>query len=231
MPYAADSTQAGYLGPTTDTLEGNTWEDFLQEVVVGITALDPTLVRPRWQQVPPNTPDVNTTWASVGIMDTEADWNPVNLHNGYPDPGNELLIRHEVVRFMASFYGPDAVMTADHLRDGLFIEQNRAALRANSVGIIEVEGVVRNADIFRQQFRDRVDITILFKRQVRRYYQVRNLVQAKGIIYGNDFGGRVVQAPIDTGDVSLETFWDPPTSRSTQAGTVWDDGLTRWDVL
>jgi hypothetical protein len=203
MSYVADSTQAGYLGPTTDTIEGETWENFLQAVVAGITDLDPTLVRPRWQPVPPNTPDVNTSWASVGIMETESDWNPVNLHNGYPDPGNDLLIRHEVVRFLASFYGPNAAILADHLRDGLFIEQNRAALRANSVGVIEVQGVVRNAELFRQQFRDRVDITVMFKRQVRRYYQVQNLVRAQATIIANDFGSRVVEAPVDTDNVPL----------------------------
>lgn len=48
-----------------------------------------------------------------------------------------MLRRHERVTLLASFYGPNAQTNAGWPRDGLFIDQNQAALCANAVGIID----------------------------------------------------------------------------------------------
>jgi hypothetical protein len=182
MPFVPDSTQAGFLGPVTDTLEGIAWENFLQELVAGITGLDPALVRPRWQPVPPTTPNVSVDWVGCG-------------------EGIDILRRHENVTYSCSFYGPHSADLAAILRDGILVEQNRAVLRVNAVGLTEVTEVRRATELFREQFRDRHDLNILLKREVRRTYNVRNLSRAIGTITATDFADRTLESGFDTGDV------------------------------
>ena len=196
----SDSTQPGYLAPQTETLEGVSWENFLQELVAGVSGLDPTLVRPRWQPIPPNTPDVTVDWCAVGITRVESDWDPVRLHYSQ-EPGYNRLHRHEIVTYLCSFYGPHAVEFAGVLRDGLFIEQNRAVLRVNAAGLVEVSEVRRTADLFREQFRDRFDLDVVLRREVRRVYLIRNLLRSRGPIIANDFGDRVIETEFDTDEV------------------------------
>jgi hypothetical protein len=198
MPFVPDSTQAGFLGPVTDTLEGIAWENFLQELVAGITGLDPALVRPRWQPVPPTTPNVSVDWVGCGITATEADWQPYMEHR---DEGIDILRRHENVTYSCSFYGPHSADLAAILRDGILVEQNRAVLRVNAVGLTEVTEVRRATELFREQFRDRHDLNILLKREVRRTYNVRNLSRAIGTITATDFADRTLESGFDTGDV------------------------------
>lgn len=224
MTYAPDSTQPGYLGPTTLNVEGDTWEDFLHDVIAGVTGLNPTLVRPRWQAQPPVTPAVNVTWCAFGVMNTTADYEPWINHYG-TDPAHDLLQRMERVTVLTSFYGPLAQETASVLRDGLYIDQNRAAFRANAVGIIEVDDILRTSDLFREQFRERSDLNLILRREIRRSYNVLNLVRARGPLTGNDFGLGTVTTEYDTGVIPgvPQTTWDG-------GATTWDGGSTVWDV-
>lgn len=201
--YAPDSTEAGHLGPTTLHPEGGSWEDFLHDVIAGITGLDPTLVRPRWQAQPPTTPAVNMTWCAFGVMHTDADYEPWIGHYDTPDPGLDLMQRMERQTVLSSFYGPYGQELAAVLRDGLFIDQNRAVFRANAVGIIQVDDIIRTADLFRQQFRERSDLNLILRREVRRTYNVRNLLRAQGNVIGNAALGseRTVTDTFDTDQV------------------------------
>src|SRR5215472_15859820 len=73
MAWVPDSTTAGYLGPILGTgpvLQDDQWDDFLHDVLAGVSGLDPTMVRPRWQVVPPNVPDFKTDWLAFGITET-----------------------------------------------------------------------------------------------------------------------------------------------------------------
>lgn len=198
MPFVLDSTQAGYLGPVTETLEGDAWDNFLQELVAGITGMNPDLVRPRWQVTPPTTPDVTVDWVGLGITRTDADFAPFVQHL---NNGTDILRRHEHVTLTCSFYGPRSFELSSYLRDGIYVEQNRAVLRANSIGLVEVTEVVRAAELFREQFRDRHDLDIMFNREVRRIYNVRNLARSVGTITAADAAGRTLESGFDTGDV------------------------------
>lgn len=233
MGYAPDSTQSGYLGPTDEMLQGDPFDDFLQEVVVGITNLPPELVRPRWQPQPPTTPAVNVDWCAIGVMSIASDFEPWVNHFGMePEPGEDVLQRMERLVVLASFYGPDAQTYAMTLRDGIYIDQNRAAFRANAVGIIEIDDIVRNAELFREQWRNRSDLNMHLRREVRRIYQVRNLLRATGPIIANSQGTRTVTVQYDTAGLGgpppavgvSPTVWDD----SPDGPTVWDYGETEW---
>jgi hypothetical protein len=200
MPYAIDSTQAGYLGPDTKTLTGDNLEDFLHDVIAGVVNFDPTLVRPRWQPQPPTTPHVTVDWCAFGIMHTEADYSAYVAHVNVPDGvGYDVLQRQERVTVLSSFYGPNAEENAAVLRDGLFIDQNRQFFRSNGLGIIEVDDILRTSELFRQQWRQRSDLNLILRREVLRTYQVRNLLRAKGPIIANSPAGeRTITTEFDT---------------------------------
>jgi len=231
MTWAADSTEPGFLGPApTESLDQLSWENFLQECVAGIIGLPGELVRPRWQQNPTPTPDVSIDWAACGITRSVAQFSPYMHHYATPDPGLDIMGRTEQVFYRVSCYGPHAGDNIAILRDGLFVDQNRRLWRENSVGLVEAERIDHVPEPFRQQWRDAYHLEIILNRQVRRQYNVRNLLRAKGTITGNDFGQRTVTVPYDTDTARLaeRTIWDVGHGRTGE--TIWDDGLTVWDM-
>jgi hypothetical protein len=197
MPFSPDSRTAGYLGPVApEPIEGNAFEDFLHDVIAGVTGFDNTLVRPRWQEEPPNIPPFGTDWVALGVTEASADFTPVIVHDpaGNGGLGTDELQRHETVTVMCSFYGRNASKFAGWLRDGLFLDQNRAVFRANAVGLVEIQPAIRNAEKFRERWWDRVDLTVVLRRQIRRTYNVMNILRVTGTIT-SDTG---VVSPFDT---------------------------------
>src|ERR1700694_2060232 len=128
-----DSSTGGYLIPSAAPapLEGQALLDFLQGVIVGITGLAGTMVRPVWQSGPPNIPDAGTAWCAFRITTRPSSTFPHVKH----DPagqGADALQRHEALHVLCSFYdlgsGGQADGLAALLRDGLSIPQNREIL-------------------------------------------------------------------------------------------------------
>lgn len=199
MAWVQDSRSAGYLGPeaSPQPLQDDPFTDFLQQLVAGITGIEGSLVRPRWQSEPPNQPDINVDWAAVGVTDTQADPYPYMRHVSDGD-GHDELIRHESFTLFTSFYGPNGERNATYLREGIFVDQNRAELRRNGMALQETGGFTRLPELFRQRFRSRIDMNVIFRREIRLNYAVRNLVSAKGTIIGNDAGNRAVTVDWDS---------------------------------
>jgi hypothetical protein len=232
--YAPDSTQPGYLGPTTQTPNEAQLENFFHDVIAGVVDMDPTLVRPRWQPQPPTTPEFNIDWCGFGITHREADATAYVAHVNVPDGvGYDIFQRMERLTVMASFYGPNAEDNAALLRDGVFIDQNRALFRANGLGLIEVDDIMKSAELFRQQYRDRADLMLYLRREVRRTYQVRNILRARGPIEANPPGSPdTITDWWDTGEAAsqVQTTWDQDWNEGGE--TVWDgpDEFTDWDI-
>src|SRR5262249_50821054 len=112
--------------------------------------------------------------------------------------GADLLQRQEKLYILGSFYGPHADEIAGVFRDGLWVEQNTAVLRANGMGLIEVDELTTNAELFREQWRYRVDVDFVLNREIRRVYNVRSLLRSQGVIHNNP--------PGTTG--TTDTDWD-----------------------
>lgn len=53
----------------------------LQSAVVGITGMNPKMVRPRWQVQPPNQPANDVDWCAIGVRDRTQDVYPYTSHN------------------------------------------------------------------------------------------------------------------------------------------------------
>jgi hypothetical protein len=209
MPFAEDSREPGYLGPSpTETLIEVDWENFLQTTVAGIIGLPGNLVRPRWQPNPPPTPDVSVDWAACGITRTVANFEAAIQHYGDMTgglAGYDRVRRQERITYRVSCYGPHAGDNCAMLRDGLYVEQNRQFWHLNAVGLVEAQQIDHVPELFRQQWRDRYDLEIILNREIRRIYLVRDLVRSTGVIIGNPPPGeRTIEDDWDTGPPPVE---------------------------
>lgn len=208
MAWVPDSRQAGYLGPTSVSQpEGTSFEDWLHDLFAGITGMPGNLVRPSWQWTPAPRPDVNTDWMAFGINSKLSDFTPAHVHRDTGD-GYDIVQEHEIVEIITTFYGPNVDYNVNILRRGLFIDQNRAAMRAAGVGLIET-GIARFVpEVFNERWWSRGDMIVNLRREVRLTYPVLTILRAQGPIIANDFGSRVIQNEWDTGRVDPESKGD-----------------------
>lgn len=165
------------LGPADD----RALDDILQRLVVDLTGLPGSLVRPRWQPTPPARPPAETDWCAIGVQSLTPDANAWMGHDPAAE-GNDVLRRHELIEVLASFYGPNCRGYAGLLRDGLQIAQNRDAIRAQGIGCVEAGATRPVPDLVNQQWLPRCDILLTFRREIVRTYPVKNLLSASGSI-------------------------------------------------
>lgn len=193
---ANDSSTGGYLvqqltpfwqqnpplGPLL-ALEGTVLEDFISALLVGLTGLDQTLVRPAWQPEPPNTPALGSDWVAHQIIDSDPDFNAVELHN---DDGqgnmNDTFIRHEEITWRLSCIGPNAWKYAGLIRDGLQVEQNRAVLISVGMGLVECGRATPAPMLVKDRYRYRVDLSLTLKREIQRTVPIDSLASASGTL-------------------------------------------------
>lgn len=172
------SATGGFLLPTsTAPAEDQALEDFIHDLIVGVTGIDATLVRPRWQPTPPKQPSANTDWCAFGVTETDADEYASRVHDPAADSGNGVdnVHRHSTVSILASFYGPNGQGNASLLRDGLQVPQNRETLYGASMGFLEASRIIVAPALINAQWVRRFDITVLLRREVVRTFAVQNV--------------------------------------------------------
>lgn len=191
------SATGGALSPAVSPapLEGQTLNRFIQQWIVGITGLDGTMVRPRWQAEPPNIPTAGTAWAAIGITSRPSDTYPYVRH----DPtglGSDELQRHETLNLLASFYDLGTNGLADNyaalLRDGAAIPQNLEPLTVAGMALVETGDPVAVPSLLKTRWLYRVDLPVSLRRQINRIYPVENLLSSQGTLLANDAGTGVV---------------------------------------
>lgn len=162
-------------------LEGKALSNFLQAWFVGLLAIDPTAVRPRWQADPSNIPTAGDYWVAFGIRKRVADTYGMAQH--FPDAnegfGADLRMRHETIDILVSFYDLGVNGQADALAalfaDNVLIEQNRWPLDQNGFGILEVVEAIQAPSLFKERWQYRVDLGVVLRRQMRRIYPIHNV--------------------------------------------------------
>lgn len=184
MP-AIDSTTVGYLAPAPPGPEyDNDLQDIFQAFCVGVTGLDGTVVRPRYQPNPPNMLDQSVNWASIGAQVMERQWDAFVQHN--PDAasglGESTVSGSEIIHITFSFYGPLCQSYASILRDGMSVGQNRDQLTAKAIKFVEFMAPVTLPVLLKDTWNRRVDLKGVFNRWVQRTYSIRHLASASGTI-------------------------------------------------
>lgn len=170
----ADSSTGGYLSPTgTPPLDDQALDRFFHDLFVGVTGLDPTLVRPRWQAEPGNMPARNTTWIAQGVTEMRDDgvaWQEFNrATQAY------ALCRNQVIVNRLSFYGPSAGATEALVRDGLGLDQNRESMNTQGIALVRVGDPRVMPLLTNEQWVRRIDVPITFRRLISRTYPVLSL--------------------------------------------------------
>lgn len=183
MPPNTSAT-GGYLVPSsTAPLQDDGLADALQEMVVGITGLDPTLVRPRWQAVPPKQPEATVNWAAVGETRIDNDTYAAILHDPAGE-GSDTLYRSQVLEVVASFYGPNRYGYATLFADGLLIPQNNEAIQRNGLFLMDPGSVVLGtSELVNMNWIPKADVRVTFSRQIARTYPILNVLEAEGTIH------------------------------------------------
>ena len=194
---ANSSNVAGFLQPTsTPPVEDLALDTLLQTIIVGIVGLSGSLVRPRWQNPPPQQPAITVDWCAVGIIDEDSDDYPKIMHRPAGDGSDELL-RNETISVLASFYGPNCRGNAKILRDGIYVAQNRDAIRAAGFEVTLATRLVGAPELVGQQWVRRSDLSFTLQRTVSRTFNVFNILSASG------------QLTPDSGDVEN---WSAPAA-------------------
>jgi hypothetical protein len=173
---ANDSSTAGYLLPdgSPTPVDGLTFEDFIQSLIVGITGLDGSKVVPMWQPEPPNYPG-NVNWCSFNINNRVADYDSVQMENA--TTGHADYQRHEFFEVGCSFYGPNNDEKATAWRDGLLIAQNREGLQIAGIGYVGSSAINQVPFLYKNSWVRKIDVKIKFKRMISRSYPVLTFLE------------------------------------------------------
>lgn len=177
-----DSATGGYLVSTTSQAlpGGLTLTQFIQTVLVGVSALPGTLVRPKWQLNPPKQPDVGVDWLAFAIVEGVPD---SNAYVGMDADGISIFQRQVQFEIQCSFYGPNAQEIAGLVRDGFQIQQNVEALRAANMGYAAIAPARSIPDLVNERWVNRVEQTVFLRRQIQRSYPILPIVSAEGTIH------------------------------------------------
>lgn len=190
-----DSSTGGYLLPNPTavpvSLQDADLDNFFQQVFAGLTGIDGSLVRPSWQQVPPNQPDIDTAWMAFGITEQPADTYAYEIHNP-ENNGSDYLSRNEQLDILCSFYGPTARSNAAIVRDGLQVSQNREVLMLGGIALISCGTIRRVPTIYNARQYLRVDMMVYFRRQIVRTYPILHITTA-GIVLETDNTPQIIE--------------------------------------
>lgn len=170
-----------YLKPqnTRALPNGFTLDQFIQTVLVGVSGIDPQLVRPEWQKDGPKIPDVGVNWLAYGITQAPPDANGYIGMNG---DGVMLSQRHADLMVMCAFYGPQALDYATIVRDGFQIPNNRSQLSLANMGFVSTGAPLHIPDLVNERWVNRYQLEIRLRIETERTYDILSLLGAHGTI-------------------------------------------------
>jgi hypothetical protein len=173
------SATGGYLLPIgTAPADDQELDRIFHDLFVGVTGIDPTLVRPRWAIEPANMPPLGSSWIAQGVTDRRDDAVASQL---FDDAIGMTVTRNQELDNLVSFYGVGAAALEALVRDGLSLDQNREAVNALGIALVKV-GNPRNASmLINERWAKRIDVMITFRRSIVRDYPILSLTSANVI--------------------------------------------------
>jgi hypothetical protein len=178
---ANTSATGGYLLSTQTPVDDEALENFIQTVIVGVTGLPGSMVRPAFQPNPPKRPNIGTDWCGFSVSSDKVEAG--YAYNELREDGLEQKQqRHEDVVVRCSFYGPNCGRYSGAFRDGLEIPQNREQLFLVGMKYAYSGAITKTGELVDEKWYRRADITATFRRQLDRTFAVLSFVAANGTI-------------------------------------------------
>lgn len=153
---------------------------FIQTVLTGLSELEGTLVRPKWQYEPPKQPDGLINWLSFGITVSTPN---ANAFVGIDQFNKTIMQRHEKLEIACSFFGPNAFNISQLVRDGFQIQQNLDGLRSANMGFTETTPAMHLPELINERWVNRYDMNIFLQREVQSEYPISSFLSARGVIH------------------------------------------------
>lgn len=198
VPNSNTSATGGPLGPTsTPPADDLDLDTIIGTLIAGVTGLPGDMIRPRWQETQPRVPDVSETWVAVGVTATMGDDMPAQIHHGEGD-GYTILRTFYRLDVLASFYGPKGDAYAKLTRDSFYVGQNREAMRAVGLNLVDFDTIRRVPEIRATRTLRRSDLPFRLTQTIKRRYEIRNVLQADGTIQatgGTPAGPKQINTP------------------------------------
>lgn len=175
------SSTGGYLRPTSSLpIDDDALSVLLHNLVVGVTNLSASLVRPRWQPQPPTMPDASVNWAAVGVVSTEpvGPW-PSWVHNNNQ---TSTMLDQDELEVLATFYGPNSGSYAGLFQAGVRVQQNLEALLLAGFKLRVVRNSSHVPELVNTQYRGRSDVAFRLVREIDRVYAIKDIASAEVVI-------------------------------------------------
>lgn len=174
---------------------GLTLVQFLQILLVGMSALPATMVRPDWQPEPPKQPDLPINWLAFGVGSVTPDANAYQA----VESGVVTLARQETLRIVISVYGPAAQENITLIRDGFQIPQNNASLKRANMGYVDISDARHIPDLVNERWIDRYVCELTLHRCIQREYPILDFTSATGTVYTQTAADRNFQLSWNAG--------------------------------
>lgn len=182
------SATGGYLLPTNPILDGQALKDFIHDFLVGLTAIDNTLVRPAFQRNPIPAPDIDIDWLAFNISERR-----ITNVSGLFYIGETLSqLIYEDLDVVCYFYGTDSTLNASIARDAVRIGQNREVLFLNGFGLRGTSDIRYMPEFINEQFHDRCDVTITLTREIVKNYEILSVESAEGSLAAETNSGQAI---------------------------------------
>jgi len=176
------SVIGGYLLPGNTVLDNHALQDYIHDVLVGVTGINNAFVRPAYQPNPPPIPDLDIDWCAFAIRNRR----PAAMPWTTQEDDDADLSTNELFDVFATFYGPNCMGYAAILRDGLQVPQNSDQLTLVGIAVIGAEDIIYVPELINDRWFERADITINMNRNLTRTYDILSLLGATGTMYFDD---------------------------------------------
>ncbi|MDR1020505.1 MAG: hypothetical protein LBL73_07090 [Synergistaceae bacterium] len=180
------SATGGYIRESPGATRREQVEDAIHAMVVGLTGLDPVLVRPAFQEDPLAAPAPEVDWCAFHVADSSATNFPDARH--VPDgDGHDEITDWTDKEIRLSFYGKLSEEYAGMTRRGLHIEQNRFRLRESGISVRRAGNAAPFPELVNGKWLRRCDLVIFATLEATGGYAVLNLLQSGGPVKTDSF--------------------------------------------
>ena len=175
------SSTGGYLLLVPEALpNGLTLVQFIQQLIVGITGLNGSLVREKYQTNAPKIEEVEINWCSFSLSTLQKDYDGFIKQNQSGD--NSEVTRHQKLIVSASFYGPNSNQIASQFCNGFLLSQNREVLRSGNLNFNGTSDVTFVPEKKNEQWFKRHDVTLTLTQKEVNTTAVQSLESYSGTI-------------------------------------------------